>query len=121
MAPGFCCTDCTWVHDCLINICALGAIPVPAPFLDSIVAYAAENNRLNLCWQVLRGRNTEDQTLLSQSLKLIKVNYFVCDTTTVSQEATYTAVFAKGTQVCCSIHPIVLGAMLSEDECPLPI
>ncbi|XP_078174492.1 uncharacterized protein LOC144568129 isoform X2 [Carex rostrata] len=69
----FCCTDCTRVHKCLTNICALGARPVPAPFLDLLKRpLAAENNRLKLCWQVFGGGNTENQMLLSQSLKFIK-------------------------------------------------
>ncbi|KAF3328903.1 hypothetical protein FCM35_KLT05981 [Carex littledalei] len=69
----FCSADCTRVHDCLTNICALGAKPVPAPFLDLLKRpLAAESNRLKLCWQVFGGGNTEDQMLLSQSLKFIK-------------------------------------------------
>ncbi|XP_078159928.1 uncharacterized protein LOC144555463 isoform X2 [Carex rostrata] len=69
----FCCTDCTWVHDSLKKICALGAKPVPTPFFDLLKKpHTTENNLANLSWQIFRGGNTKDQVLLSQSLQFLK-------------------------------------------------
>lgn len=71
----FCCTDCTWVHDSLKKICALGAKPVPTPFFDLLKKpRTTENNLANLSWQIFRGGNTKDQVLLSQSLQFLKVS-----------------------------------------------
>jgi hypothetical protein len=70
----FCCTDCSWVHNSLEKICALGAKAVPAPFLDLLKKpHITENNLVNLSWQILRGGDTENRVLLSESLKLLKV------------------------------------------------
>jgi hypothetical protein len=70
----FCCTDCTWVHNSLEKICALGAKVVSTPFLDLLKKHhITENNPDNLSWQIFRGGNTENRVLLSQSLQLLKV------------------------------------------------